>query len=53
MTRSERKQTRVQIRMLHRAANQCEDRQTDQGRIQAFNLRHEANQLTETLRRKS
>ncbi len=28
-------------------------RQTDQGRIQAFNLRHEANQLTETLRRKS
>ena len=52
MSRTERKLARVQISMLHRAANQHEDRQTDEGRIQAFNLRRQANQLIEILRMK-
>lgn len=51
MTTGERYQIRAKISILFREANRYEDRCTDEGRIKAFELRHEANQLNKSLRR--
>lgn len=37
--------------MLFRAANQFEDRQTEDGRMKAQELRKQANEMNESLRR--
>jgi hypothetical protein len=52
MTRGERYQVRAKISMLHREANLFEDRQSEEGRMKAQELRREANALNEELRRK-
>jgi len=51
MTRGERYQVRVRISMLYREANLFEDRQSEAGRMKAVELRREADELNESLRR--
>lgn len=51
MSRQERYRARVEISMLFRAANQFEDRQSEEGRTRAAELRKQANEMSEDLRR--
>lgn len=53
MSRGERYQVRVKISMLYREANLFEDRQSEEGRMKAQALRHEANELNEALKRRA
>ena len=50
MTRGERYQWRAKISMLYREANLFEDRQTEEGRVKAQELRFEANVLNDSLK---
>lgn len=50
MTRGERYQVRAKISMLHREANLFEDRQSEEGRVKAADLRREADTLNEGLK---
>jgi hypothetical protein len=52
MSTGERYQVRVRISMLYREANLFEDRASEAGRMKAAELRREANDLNEGLRRK-
>lgn len=52
MSRGERYQVRAKISMLYREANLFEDRASEAGRMKAADLRKEANDLNESLRRK-
>jgi hypothetical protein len=50
MTRGERYQVRAKISMLYREANLFEDRQSEEGRVKAQDLRREANTLNDGLK---
>lgn len=50
MTRGERYQVRAKISMLYREANLFEDRQSEEGRVHAQELRYEANALNDGLK---
>jgi hypothetical protein len=50
MTRGERYQVRAKISMLYREANLFEDRQSEEGRTKARELRQEADTLNEGLK---
>lgn len=50
MTRGERYQVRAKISMLYREANLFEDRQSEEGRVKAADLRREANELNDGLK---
>jgi len=52
MTVGERYQVRAKISMLFREANLFEDRQTEEGRVKARELRQQADAMNEELRRK-
>lgn len=51
MSRGERYQIRARISMLYREANLFEDRQTEQGRMKAAELRREATALNSDLQK--
>ena len=51
MTREQRKLMRVEISMLHRTANQLEDRADEHSKILALNARSEAERLRLLLKR--
>lgn len=53
MTRGERYAIRAKISMLFREANLFEDRQTEEGRAKARELRLQADAMNEELRRKA
>lgn len=50
MTVGERYQVRAKISMLYREANLFEDRQSEEGRMKAQQLRYEANELNDGLK---
>lgn len=50
MTVGERYTMRAKISMLYREANLFEDRQSEEGRVKAQALRHEANALNDSLK---
>lgn len=50
MTVGERYTIRAKISMLYREANLFEDRQSEEGRTKARDLRNEANELNEGLK---
>jgi hypothetical protein len=50
MTRGERYQVRAKISILYREANLFEDRASEEGRVKAQALRHEANALNDGLK---
>jgi hypothetical protein len=53
MSKGERYQVRTRISMLYREANLFEDRQSEAGRMKAAELRREANDLNEGLKRRA
>jgi hypothetical protein len=53
MTRGERYQVRAKISMLLREANLFEDRQSEEGRVKAQDLRREAYRMNDELKEKA